>query len=444
MTKDLIAKFTRNNVKAKDRLPNFVTNIINKHPFNFINSSHLLLSIVERDSWAKHCLIPWDAFKQIALPTTHFDFFNPNSIYKSVKMTNDLYYASLWNLSKGIYIFNDDLVSILPHLNLDDRITGYALLNLPEWCIYLETKDLDIQNIRPYGIFVTTNYNQVEGFFLRIGVDLDKEIFSVDFPLNCDMTYRTALKDELSIRKTKLEIGFSKNNDEDYIEINVDEFITKIIEYIIPRLQYICSKNRDIKNISHPKQPIRRASFLFNNKLPTLTCAQNYSEILVGESISNSTQDDQKISQIIFSENKDNELEANHKNIKSIQEIIQSEFDSIDLLKQIKTTLEGLNKDVKNLRKEISTLETDNQNLLEEGTRYHTELSQNNFKSKQLEEKYEEIYIKYQNALSLIESLRHSLRRKTDAETSNQNTITESIINTIKNHFISDKNLWIL
>ena len=285
------------------------------------------------------------------------------------------------------------------------------MLNFPEWCIYLETTNLYIQSLQPYGMFILVNYNPPEGFFLRIGVDLGEEILDVDFPLNSDMTYRVALEDELSIRKTKSDFGFDKSKCGDYIEIDLDDFVTEVIKYVIPRLQYICSKNRDIKNISHPGQPIRRASFLNNGKWPKISCAQNYSEILVGGDIKKIYYDK---SNIYFSVNADGSFEANHNDLKSSKEMLQSEFESIDLLSQIRALVENLDNDIEKLKNKIESLEEDNLTLFKEGIKYCTELSRNEIELRQQKEEYEQICSRYQIALSEIDSLKLSLRKRSE------------------------------
>lgn len=413
MKTEIFQKFERSEVKAIERLPKKIKQYRNICDFDFVKNSYLILNIRDRDVWSKDCLVPWGAFKEI--------LFNqcPEIIWNSrYEVTQDivhLYYSNLFSLSKGIYVFNPELAKLLPEIDLESHIPGQALLNLPEWCIYLETSDLNIQNIQPYGIFVVVDYRYQEGFFLKLGIDLEEEIYSLDFPLNSDMTYSMALCDEMSVRQSKEELGYVRSHSEECIDINLDCFFADVIKYTIPRLQYICSQNRNLRNISYPKQAIRRASFLFANKRPFVTQAQNYSEIFVGGDYSGSDFSNQDLSKIVFASDSASNLEAIHPGIKSSAEKTQEEFDSIDFLRQIRNSLEKINGKIQHLNSEVEKLESENKNLLEEGLKYYTELSKSNENADTQKEEYEQVLTEYEMALSQIESLKFSLDKKKDS-----------------------------
>lgn len=412
MKREIFPKFERSDVKAIERLPKKVKQYQKIYDFDFIKNSYQILNIRDRDVWSKDCLVPWGAFKEIVFDQCQE--LKWDSRCEVIQNFVCLYYSNLFSLSKGIYIFNPDLVKLLPEVDLESHIPGQALLNLPEWCIYLETPDLNIQNVRPYGIFVAVDYRYQEGFFLKLGIDLEDEICDFDFPLNSDMTYSMALCDEMSVRASKEDLGYVRSRNEEYIDIDLEHFFADVIKYAIPRLQYICSQNRNLRNTSYPKQAIRRASFLFSNKRPVVTQVQNYSEIFVGGDCSGGKFPGQELNKIVFASGSSSTLEAVHPNIKSSAEKVQEEFDSIDFLKQIRNSLENLNSKIQHLNNDVEKLEVENKKLLEEGLKYYTDLSESNENADKQKEQYEQILAEYQVALSQIESLKHALNSKKD------------------------------
>lgn len=411
---DFIKRSVREDVSAIERLPRLLNETNEFYSFDFIKKSNYILYMQDRADWQKNCLIPWAAFKELAAKFSKVCFF-PSTMLDGF---SSLYFLNLWGLSKGVYHFTDDLLKILPELDLQSKIPGEALLNLPEWCVYIETNDLDIQGFKPYGIFVSLNHYSQEGFFYKIGVDLQHQILNFDLPLNSDMTYRAALEDEMSVRVTREQFGLKAK---DYQEVDLEAFLGDLLRYVIPKVQYLCSRNRDLKNITRPQQPIRRTTFACKGKKLLLEPNRYCSVILVGGNLQGTIEDHEDV-RILFDQTMEGGFEAVHSRLKSSVDKLNEEFNSIDLLKQIRRSISALQSQVESLKASILKLERDNTQLLEEGIKYHDKLVEANSKSNEDAKNLQALESEYWEALSQIDALKSSL--KAQSKSFSKNTVT--------------------
>ena len=379
---DFIKRSVREDVSAIERLPRRLSEINEFYSFDFIKKSNYILYMQDRADWQKNCLIPWAAFKELAAKFSRVCFF-PSTMLDGF---SSLYYLNLWGLSKGVYHFTDDLIKILPELDLQSKIPGEALLNLPKWCVYIETNDLDI--------------------FYKIGVDLQHQILNFDLPLNSDMTYRAALEDEMSVRVTREQFGLKT---EDYQEVDLEAFFGDLLRYVIPKVQYLCSRNRDLRNITRPQQPIRRTTFAYKGKKLLLEPNRYCSVILVGGNLQGTIEDHEDV-RILFDQTMEGGFEAVHSRLKSSVDKLHEQFNSIDLLKQIRRSISALQSQVEYLKTSIVKLERDNTQLLEEGIKYHDKLVEANSKSNEDAKNLQALESEYLEALSQIDTLKSSLK----------------------------------
>lgn len=366
---DFIKRSVREDVSAIERLPRRLSEINEFYSFDFIKKSNYILYMQDRADWQKNCLIPWAAFKELAAKFSRVCFF-PSTMLDGF---SSLYYLNLWGLSKGVYHFTDDLIKILPELDLQSKIPGEALQH---------------------------------------------QILNFDLPLNSDMTYRAALEDEMSVRVTREQFGLKT---EDYQEVDLEAFFGDLLRYVMPKVQYLCSRNRDLRNITRPQQPIRRTTFAYKGKKLLLEPNRYCSVILVGGNLQGTIEDHEDV-RILFDQTMEGGFEAVHSRLKSSVDKLHEQFNSIDLLKQIRRSISALQSQVESLKTSIVKLERDNTQLLEEGIKYHDKLVEANSKSNEDAKNLQALESEYWEALSQIDALKSSL--KAQSKSFSKNTIT--------------------
>ncbi|HEY8159142.1 MAG TPA: hypothetical protein VIF10_10620 [Methylobacter sp.] len=121
-------------------------------------------------NWPNWCFLPMSGFyaiisERINKDRLPFSFINDISILTAL---------GSWRITQGIYRFDTTLESSL----IDSTITGDipvdVFYRLPEWCVYIETNDIEYFGKKLHGFFVHLEYDANTGRSeLRLLLDHD-------------------------------------------------------------------------------------------------------------------------------------------------------------------------------------------------------------------------------------------------------------------------------
>ena len=226
----------------------------------------------------------------------------------SASEMNELYTYGIWELSKSVYRFDENLLKSLPKQRLDVKIPAHVLKNLPEWCVYVETSSWDISGPAPYGYFALVDYHPQDGFILRISLDFPTFLLPLGFALNPNNSFEEVLNDEethyynreseysdmnddrikaeeygLKINY-KRQVFFNFKESQNVYSVEWKEYAKEVLKKIIPQLLYLCAANRELSNKTNPSQLITRSTLTVSkDKQPFLSVNEKPCYIYVGK-----------------------------------------------------------------------------------------------------------------------------------------------------------------
>ena len=404
--------------------------------------------------WLKDCLINFGCFDGIvaSILENRGQFYHNSSswfrgIEPSISELLEFYVYSLWNLTKGIYQFDEKLLKCLPNQDLNQKIPYYVFKNLPEWCVYVDTPHWNLRGLEPYGYFALLDYDFQKGFVLRILLDLPNQLYCFNLPIQKNVSFNEMLTyDSTTVLTTineyetyqgfateaqKKKIGFNvcrnifkdPRKERNFIPIPWLEISQDVIKYAIPQLLYLCSCNKELSNITNPNQPIIKVSMIHGkNCKAILPSNKTASYITVGRKSGNliTNSDDKKINFTFNDTELEPYIEIQHKAIKRINEEKLDEEKSIETLVTLVNSMSNLLQQFANAEKTLKKQKEENEKITDESIKYLEEIDR-------LQEKLTQA----QYSLSVV-------KNTTKKKESSQNTkdTNQKIKNSLKKIFV--------
>lgn len=119
--------------------------------------------------WPAWCFLPLAAAHAIA--ASH----GGGNLLEQTQDIGTIGALAAWRVTQGIYRFDADLYSSLIGTPLSGDIPCDVLYQLPEWCVYVETPDLTVHDLKIYGFFAYLEHDINTGRSeLRIILDGDQ------------------------------------------------------------------------------------------------------------------------------------------------------------------------------------------------------------------------------------------------------------------------------
>lgn len=201
---------------------------------------------VDLPKWHAYCFLPMAAWYSIVSNTKHGGKHLVS--IDSLRELQLLAACGTWRYTQGIYQFDPDIYDAVIDSEIKGTLPSQILLRLPEWCLYVETPNLQVFDQKAYGFFVWLEHDMNHGHTeLRILIDGDKSMVSVPLHLG-EWDLQTAVEkyiDESGYQGAKLGHEISYTPD-DISAISSD--IMPIVSLIL----YICSDEPDLSNLEKP------------------------------------------------------------------------------------------------------------------------------------------------------------------------------------------------
>ena len=280
------------------------------------------------------------------------------------------YYLSQWNLSKNIYRFDEEFLSLLPKLDLNDKPAMSVLKSLPEWCIYVETPNWDLCGLHPAGYFVCLDWHPQDGALIRIGVDFSECLWPCDLAINSKLSFAQIIEEELSHR---IEYVAEVSKVTSTVRVKRQALYEEVVRTVMPQIYSICAENSDIVNLTNPSQPLRRCTFGKGKRSSTELLANNLPSVLmVGGNLVKKSKDPVGFKYV--DEDGGCKLELDHPGVLSCEELAEKERRETSLVEMIRQTLQSSKSNIEALENTIEELRISNDTLTEEGLTYLEEL----------------------------------------------------------------------
>lgn len=131
-------------------------------------------------AWPDWCYLPmagWDAIARDELQVSHV------SVVLSGKLAQ-LAALGAWRMTQGVYRFDPALYAEVVSTPVVGDIPHEILYQLPEWCVYVETPDMEAYGQRLYGAFAHLEHDaNTARPELRLLLDLDSGLFPLPLHL---------------------------------------------------------------------------------------------------------------------------------------------------------------------------------------------------------------------------------------------------------------------
>jgi hypothetical protein len=168
--------------------------------------------------WPEWCLIPSEKLLPLVRPQlAELDHGERDDLVQALAEDAACELAALyaWQLTKGVYLLDPDLLAALSDTDLSDEIPADALQRLPEWCVYV-TSSGGFSSCE--GFFARLDWSECEGSSLLLLQD-QGQLFEgqqpqdhgevlADLFLNCvKIPLSGSLRDGLSVYARKQLVG---------------------------------------------------------------------------------------------------------------------------------------------------------------------------------------------------------------------------------------------
>lgn len=141
--------------------------VTRKYP-NIWKHVNELLEEKENLQWPDWCFLPLDAWLALARYTMSEPNFHEaagfelNSEIEQLKLGNVFAALGTWRMTQGIYRFDETLYGELINTPVNGKIPVDVLLNLPEWCIFVETPNFAYDDLSLQGFWAFLEFDQKE------------------------------------------------------------------------------------------------------------------------------------------------------------------------------------------------------------------------------------------------------------------------------------------
>ncbi len=136
-----------------------------------------------RASWPSYCFLPIAAGISVV---THGSrepqsmlMQNPSLIGKASQLTG----LSAWRITKGVYRFDVDWFEHVSQADLSQKIPWEMLFSMPEWCVYIETHNVQIFDQHVFGFFAWLEFDiKTSKTELRFLLDTENGLITLLLP----------------------------------------------------------------------------------------------------------------------------------------------------------------------------------------------------------------------------------------------------------------------
>lgn len=185
----------------------------------------------EEMGWPNWCYIPMGGWHAIAMQHA------PNPLEVS-RLTSLFAALGAWRMTQGIYRFDPALYPALIETPISGDIPIDVLYQLPEWCIYIETPGLKLENTDVHGAWCHLEYDyNTKRHELRFLVDTDTDLYPIVLHLtkkSLDEALEETLNEsEKQAKAAGLGSLFSKG---------ARETLKEILPPLLSLVLYICSQ----------------------------------------------------------------------------------------------------------------------------------------------------------------------------------------------------------
>lgn len=389
--------------KLMSRLDEITAHLKSKF-YLFYNSIYKDLKTYNSDfffKWVDQCLLPYGPFLFYVnnyVKETQNEWFR--YIGPSASEMNELYTYGIWELSKSVYRFDENLLKSLPKQRLDVKIPAHVLKNLPEWCVYVETSSWDISGPAPYGYFALVDYHSQDGFILRISLDFPTFLLPLGFALNPNNSFEEVLNDEethyynreseysdmndarIKAEEYGLKINYKRQvfsnpkESQNVYSVEWKEYAKEVLKKIIPQLLYLCAANSELSNETNPSQLITRSTLTVSkDKQPFLSVNEKPCYIYVGKTTGSLLRDTtEPINFDFIGKDVNQYIEIKHKQIKSISKTNRDEEKNIEMIVSLANSMSAVLEQYKETQKSLQRISKENLEIKEDNKKYFDEI----------------------------------------------------------------------
>jgi hypothetical protein len=212
------------------------------------------------ETWPNWCYMPVAAMNVAVSGITDFERIKRLSVEDREQLALDAAYGATfcsWRATKGVYVFDTELLAALFTTPLDGEIPGDLLRRLPEWGLYLSLRNAPgsdaFDDFGLDGVFVTLNYRKASGGMeLRLLFAGDDEEWLVGVTVQLGGTLEEGIRGKLMEPGLLSEplTGVSE-------ESTVVQDLASIARPVVNLLLYVVSDAPDIDGRPVRPQPVK-------------------------------------------------------------------------------------------------------------------------------------------------------------------------------------------
>lgn len=195
-------------------------------------------------NWADWCYLPIAAGVAIATQGNNSKLYQAmfNKINPAIIVA-----GATWRITQGVYRFDAELYNTLVNQPLEGNIPCEVLKRLPEWCVYIEMYD-----------------DEIEGFWAHLEDDINTDRIELRLVIMFKDGVNTSVP--IHLGNWTIEEGLQRMIQEAQQHVQgykvpqlPDELIKKIAS-MIQLVLYLCADNIDITQLpQHPRYRVRRS-----------------------------------------------------------------------------------------------------------------------------------------------------------------------------------------
>lgn len=218
-----------------------------------------------KGEWPNWCYLPSEYFEELVREQKKKQGALSSALVNDAVMLQSL---ATWRVTQGIYRFDADIYERIIATEHQGKLPTQVFFNLSEWCIYIETPNMMIDEKKVYGVFVLLDIAPTGKATLSIATDQEDG-------------YRIY---GIYIDEGSIEEGFDKQNYDawqatschTHNDYNHEEYVTRCVPQLKPIISlvlYLCAQNADFGGTKPQKpQPIKtkRGWRLFPPNKPTV------------------------------------------------------------------------------------------------------------------------------------------------------------------------------
>lgn len=180
---------------------------------------------------------------------------DPRPLHPStlVRPAADLSCLAAWRVTQGVYRFDPSLYAALADTRITGQIPGEILRRLPEWCVYIETPDLETatqsgESVRVRGVWCWLDRDERHDCDLvGLRIDADGATGVTHVPLV------GSIDDALALVEDDWREGIQRGNADGFPRADYRDHAAPVVEHVLSLLLYLCAEEPDIDG--QPQRP---------------------------------------------------------------------------------------------------------------------------------------------------------------------------------------------